>query len=117
MAVNDTYLPDFQAVDASGGADPTAIFDGSASSTGAVIINELMGNVNATVTIEASNDGGSSWTEVTQLTDADGNTTFSASWHTQFNRVMVETGKRRVVVTNTDSVSGEIAASGDERGT
>ena len=110
MAQNDPYLPDFATV-ADGGS---VTFDGSASSTGTAIINEVYGDFDAQIFIEASNDGGTSWTQVTQLTDANGNTTFTGSFHTQFNRVYVDSGKRRLRIDDA-ATGGEVAVTGDER--
>lgn len=113
MARNDPYLPSPQSVDASGGTDPTAIFDGSASSTGSAIVSGAMANIDATVFIEAFD--GTAWQQVTQLSDANGNSTFSGSWHSQFNRVYVSTNDRRIRIENQDTVSGWVALDGDER--
>ena len=120
MAQNDPYLPDFATV-ADGGS---VTFDGSASSTGTAIINEVYGDFDGAesfpewydrqIFIEASNDGGTSWTQVTQLTDANGNTTFTGSFHTQFNRVYVDSGKRRLRIDDA-ATGGEVAVTGDER--
>jgi len=110
MAQNDPYLPDFATV-ADGGS---VTFDGSASSTGTAIINEVYGDFDVQIFIEASNDGGTSWTQVTQLTDASGNTTFTGSFHTQFNRVYVSSGKRRLRIDDA-ATGGEVAVTGDER--
>ena len=110
MAQNDPYLPDFATV-ADGGS---VTFDGSASSTGTAIINEVYGDFDVQISIEASNDGGTSWTQVTQLTDANGNTTFTGSFHTQFNRVYVDSGKRRLRIDDA-ATGGEVAVTGDER--
>ncbi len=113
MAANDPYLPSPVNVDASGGANPTANFDGTDSSTSAAIISGAMGTVDCTVFIDAWD--GSSWQEVTQLTDANGNTTFSGSWHTQFNRVYVATSDRRLRIENQEGSAGWVAVDGDER--
>jgi len=110
MAANDAYLPDH--VTLSGG---TATFDGSAGATGAAAINEAMGGTDAEVYVEGSTDGGSTWTEIAQLSDSEGNTTFASDWHSQFNRIMVESGKRRLKISDVGS-GGEVAVSGDERG-
>ena len=111
MAQNDPYIPDFLSI-ASSGSDN---FDGSASSTDAAIISGVMGTADAELYIEASNDGGSSWSTVTQLTDTDGATTFTADWHTQYNRLMVKVNTRRLRIDNVDSSSGNFAVDGDER--
>lgn len=110
MAQNDPYIPDFATV-ADGGS---ATFDGSASSTDTAIINEISGNFDAQIFIEESNDGGSSWTQITQLADASGNNTFSANWHTQFNRLYVAVGQRRVRIDDAGT-GGEVSVTGDER--
>lgn len=110
MARNDPYLPDFVTV-ADGGS---TTFDGSASGTGTAIINEISGNFDATLYIEESNDGGTSWTQITQLEDDAGNTTFTASWHTQFNRLYVSSGTRRLRVDDAGA-GGAVSVTGDER--
>lgn len=110
MAQNDPYLPDFAAV-ADGGS---TTFDGSASSTNQAIINEVAGNFDVQIFIEESNDGGTSWTQITQLTDASGNATFTGSFHTQFNRVYVAVGERRLRIDDA-ATGGEVSVTGDER--
>ncbi len=110
MAQNDPYLPDFATVADNG----STTFDGSASETDAAIISEVYADFDATVYIEASNDGGTSWTEITTLSDDAGNATFTASWHTQFNRVFVAVGKRRLRIEDAGT-GGEVAVTGDER--
>jgi hypothetical protein len=110
MAQNDPYLPDFATV-ADGGS---TTFDGSGSSTNAAIVNEVAGNFDAQIFIEESNDGGTSWTEITQLADANGNTIFSGNWHTQFNRVYIATGERRLRIDDAGT-GGEVSITGDER--
>lgn len=110
MAQNDPYLPDYATVAASG----STTFDGSDSSTNQAIINEISGNFDATLYIEESNDGGSTWTQITQLSDANGNNTFGASWHTQYNRIYVASGERRLRVDDEGS-GGEVSVTGDER--
>jgi hypothetical protein len=113
MARNDPFTPDFATV--SDGSSTT--FDGSGGGTGSAIVSGMYGNFDAEIYIEASNDGGSSWTQITQLTDESDNTTFTGPWHTQFNRVMISSGTRRIRVDNVtgDSGSGEVAIDGDER--
>jgi hypothetical protein len=110
MAQNDPYLPDFQTV-ADGGS---VTFDGSASSTGTAIINEIAGNFDVQIFIEESNDGGTNWTQVTQLQDANGNNTFSGSFHSQYNRVYVSSGERRLRIDDA-ATGGEVSVTGDER--
>lgn len=109
MARNDPYLPDY--VTLSGGS---AYFDGSASSTNTAIINEVTGKTDAKLFIEESNDGGTSWTEVTTLTDGNGNVTFSSDFHTQINRIYVSVGKRRLRIDDAGS-GGVVSVTGDER--
>lgn len=113
MARGDPYNPDYQNV-ADGGS---ATFDGSASATSASIVSEVAGDTDAEIYIEESNDGGTSWTQLTQLTDDGGNTTFTGPFHSQFNRVMVEAGKRRIRIDNVDGGgnSGNYSVSGDEK--
>lgn len=110
MAANDPYLPDFATV-ADGGS---TTFDGSDSSTGAAIVNEIAGNFDVSIFIEESNDSGSSWTQITQLTDANGNTVFTGDFHTQFNRVYVATGERRLRIDDAGT-GGNVSVTGDER--
>lgn len=106
----ELYKPDFKTV-ASG---DSIYFDGSASSTNEAIISTISGNFDARIFIERSNDGGTSWTECTQLADADGSNNFTAQWHTQGNREMLSVGNRRIRIDNVDTVSGEVEAIGDE---
>jgi hypothetical protein len=110
MARGDPYLPDFATV-ADGGS---VTFDGSASSTDTAIINEIYGDFDVQIFIEASNDGGTNWTQVTKLLDANGNAVFSGSFHTQFNRVYVSVGERRIRIDDAGT-GGEVAVTGDER--
>jgi hypothetical protein len=110
MARNDPYLPDFATV-AQGGS---VVFDGSQSGTGAAIVNEVAGNFDCRIFIEESNTGGSSFTEVTQLADGNGNTIFSADFHSQFNRIYVSQGERRLRIDDAGT-GGEISVTGDER--
>jgi len=111
MARNDPFTPNFETVNSSN----SVTFDGSSGGTGTVIVSGLYGSFDAEIYIEASNDGGSSWTQVTQLKDEFGNNTFTADWHTQFNRLMISSGSRRLRIDNIDSASGEVAIDGDER--
>jgi len=75
MARNDPYLPDFATV-AQGG---NVTFDGSASATGEAIVNEITGTFDCKIFIEESNNGGTSFTTVAQLSQQDGDLLFSAS--------------------------------------
>lgn len=109
MAQNDPYAPNAVSVPSSG----STTFDGSDGETNAAIVSGMMGSFDAEVYLEA-HDGGS-WQEVAQLTDANDNTTFSATWHTQFNRLLVSSGARRIRIDNVDSASGYVAVDGDER--
>jgi hypothetical protein len=113
MAQNDPYNPDFITV-ADGGS---GTFDASASAATGAIVSEVAGDTDAEIYIEESNDGGSSWTQITQLEDEGGNTTFTAPFHSQFNRIMLEPGKRRLRIDNVDGGgnSGNYSVSGDER--
>jgi len=106
----DTYTPNHTTV--SSGASTT--FDGSASSTDAAIIVGLAADFDADVFYEASDDGGSTWTEIAQIRASDSANTFTADWHSQGNRVMVEVGNRRLRVDNVSGASGVIAVDGDE---
>jgi hypothetical protein len=110
MAQNDPYLPDYATVADNG----STTFDGSASSTNAAIINEVAGNFDVQIFIEESNDGGTSWDEITQLQDANGNNTFTGSFHTQFNRVYVAVGERRLRIDDAGA-GGRVSVTGDER--
>lgn len=113
MARGDPYNPDFQSIaDGSSGT-----FDGSASATDAAIVSEFAGDTDAEIYIEESNDGGTSWTQLTQLLTESGDTTFTGPYHSQFNRIMVEVGKRRVRIDNVDGTgaSGNYSVSGDEK--
>ena len=109
MAQNDPFLPD--PVDVAESANAT--FDGTDAETDVAIISGAMATFDATVHIDAWD--GTEWQEVAQLADADDNETFSASWHTQFNRVYVGTDRRRVRIENVESTSGWCAVEGDER--
>lgn len=115
MAQNDPFT-----TAAFGVADTnTFVIDGSASSTGAAIISGLSGNGDAQIRVQAYD--GSAWVTTTKLTDANGNSTFSADWHTQFNRIMVNgggspsAGDQRLEVTNVSGGSADYSADGDER--
>lgn len=116
MAQNDPYTSSTFGVSSSGG---TTTFDGSDSSTGAAIVSGLAGNADAEVRVQSYN--GTSWVTVAQLEDDSGNATFSADWHTQFNRIVVNgggspsTGDQRIQVTNTSGSGGDFSADGDER--
>lgn len=110
MAQNDPYNPDFVTVADNG----SATFDGSASETNAAIINEVAGNFDVQIFIEESNDGGTNWTEITQLADDAGNATFTGAFHTQFNRINVEVGKRRLRIDDAGT-GGVVSVTGDER--
>lgn len=109
MARNDPYLP----APANPASSGTAVFDGSASSTGTAIVSGLQGNFEAEIRYQAYD--GTSWQTVALLEDDAGNTTFSADWSTQFNRLYVSTNDRRIEVTNTSASAGWCAADGDER--
>jgi len=111
MARNDPYNPDFASLADQG----TAVFDGSASATGAAIISEVAGNGDAELRIQESNDGGSNWQTIAQLTDSSGNTTFTGDFHSQFNRVLVESGVRRLQITNVNGATAVFSVSGDQR--
>ena len=109
MAQNDPFLPD--PVDVADAANAT--FDGTDAATDVAIVSGAMATFDAEVFIDAWD--GTEWQEVTQLADADGNATFSASWHTQFNRVYVGADRRRVRIENVSDASGWCAVEGDER--
>lgn len=109
MARGDPYLPSPQ--NPADTADAT--FDGSGSATNSAIINSIAATFDATVFYEAYD--GANWQQVAQLTDANGNTTFSGEWHTQFNRLYVSTNDRRVRITNLSGAAGWISAEGEER--
>lgn len=101
------YLPDPQDIDEQGGSDPTAIFDGSASSSNAAIINSITADVDIDVFYEGSDDGGSTWGGA----EAD---SFTAPAHSQLNDLKVEQNKRRVRIENVDTSSGTVVVSGRE---
>jgi hypothetical protein len=109
MALNDPYLPD--PVNVSSGGNTT--FDGSTAGTNTAYVLSLSGNFDAEIYLEAWD--GSAWQEVTQLTDDAGNTTLSAGWHTQYNKIPVSTNARRIRIENVDTSSGWVAVEGDER--
>ena len=111
MAQNDPFTPDHSTV--ADGANTT--FDGSSGETNAAIISGLYGNFNAEIYLEDSDDGGTSWTQITQFTDDEGDLTFADNWATQFNRLMVKQNERRIRIENVDSESGEVTVDGDER--
>lgn len=112
MARNDPYIPDY-ADNIAAGSDVS--FSGSTSTTSTAIINELYADQSAFIYIDGSNDGGTTWQTLTQLTDANGNTTFSGDWHTQFNRLYVSEGVRRVRINNQGSGDMHLGVTGDER--
>ena len=109
MAQNDPFLPD--PVDVASSANAT--FDGTDAETDVAIISGAMATFDAEIFIDAWD--GTEWQEVTQLADANDNATFSANWHTQFNRVYAGTNRRRVRIENVDTESGFCAVEGDER--
>jgi hypothetical protein len=110
MARNDPYLPDFKTVSAGG----SVVFDGSQSGTGEAIINEVAGNFDVNISIEESNDGGATFVEVTQLSTGNGNLLFSGPFHSQFNRIYVSKGERRLRIDDVGA-GGRISITGDER--
>jgi len=111
MARGDPYNPDFADI-----ADTnTATFDGSSSSTNAAVISEISGNGDAEIRVQHSNDSGSTWTTVAQLENDAGNLTFNADFHTQFNRIIVSSGVRRIQITNVSGSQSQYDVSGDER--
>lgn len=114
MAADDPYDPPFASI-----ADQaTAVFDGSNSSTNAAIVNEIAGNGDAKIRLQESNDSGSTWTTIAQLETDGGSTTFTADFHTQYNRILVEADgseQRRIEITNVDGTTSEFSVSGDER--
>lgn len=109
MALNDPYLPD--PVNVSNGANTT--FDATDAATDVAILSGAMATFDAQVFIDAWD--GTTWQQVTQLTDANGNATFSAGWHTQFNRIYLGVDERRIRIENVDGTSGWTAVEGDER--
>lgn len=105
------YSPDFSSVNSGN----TTTFDGSASSTNSAVITSLSGDFDAEISIERSNDGGSTWQQTTVLKDtSDGDSTFEAAWHSQGNRILVSTGVRRVKIENVDTDNGVTEIIGDE---
>lgn len=109
------YVPDHVTLDEQGGANDSVTFDGSESDTDAAIISGIYGNVDCEIFIEASDDAGSTWEVVTQLGDDAGNHTFAGDFHSQFNRIMVTVGKRRLRIDNVDTVAGQVSVDGDQR--
>lgn len=115
MAQNDPFT-----TAAFGVADAgTFVVDGSDSATGAAIISGLAGNGDAEIRLQAYD--GAAWVTTAQLTDDAGSATFTADWHTQFNRVMVNgggtpsAGDQRLEVTNVSGGPADFSADGDER--
>lgn len=111
MARNDPYNPDYESL----ADEDTAVFDGSASATDAAVISEVAGNGDAELRIQESNDGGENWQTIAQLTNSSGETTFTGDFHSQFNRVLVESGVRRLQITNVNEATAVYSVSGDER--
>ncbi len=113
MARNDPYLPDFETVPDGG----SVTFDGSASATNAAIVNEVTGTIDAFIFIEESNDGGTTFEVVAQL-QAGTTDTHVADFHSQFNRIYVSVGERRLRFVDANpgnGASGTISITGDER--
>jgi hypothetical protein len=110
MARNDPYIPDFQTVPQGG----SVTFDGTQSGTNEAIINEVAGNLDCELFIEESNNGGSTFQQVAQLRTDDGTPTFFGDFHSQFNRIYVSVGKRRLRIDDVGT-GGEISVTGDER--
>lgn len=115
MAANDPFsTAAFEVADAG-----TFIIDGSDSSTGAAIVSGVGGNGDAQIRLQAYD--GTAWVTTAQLDDANGNVTFTADWHTQFNRIMVNGGgsptanDQRLEVTNVSGGTADFSADGDER--
>jgi len=109
MALNDTYHTASDSV-ASGGGE--LIVDGSSTETGAAEVSEFGGDVDVEVYRESDpNDDGTF--EVSVLVD-----TFAPSsggWHSQDNGLIVsQSNNHRLRIVNTDSVAGEIYATGIE---
>jgi len=113
MAQGDPFTPDSASVSDGN----TTTFDGSSSSTNAAIISEISGDRDTKLYIEKSNDGGSTWTQIAQLSDESGNATFSADFYAHFNRLMVVKNNRRLKIENADgnSNSANYEVAGDEK--
>jgi len=115
MAQNDPFTTAAFGVSDTG----TFVIDGSDSATGAAIVSGVAGNGDAAIRLQAYD--GNAWVTVAQLSDANSNATFSADWHTQFNRIMVNgggspsTGDQRLEVTNVSGATADFSADGDER--
>jgi len=109
MARDDPYLP--SPVNVS--ADGSTTFDGTGGSTNTAIINQISGTFDAELIVEAYD--GTNWQDVGKLEDPDGNTTFTADWHTQFNRIIVSQNDRRLKISDVNSQGGWCAVDGDER--
>jgi len=82
-------------------------------------VSGIGGNADAEIRLQAYD--GTAWVTTALLSDASGNNTFTADWHTQFNRVLVNgggsptTGDQRLEVTNVSGATGDFSADGDER--
>ena len=87
--------------------------DATDAGTNVAIVSGAMATFDAELYIDAWD--GSTWQEVTQLSDDSGNATFSADWHTQFNRIYIGVDERRLRIENVDSSAGWTAVEGDER--
>ena len=115
MAQNDPFTTAAFGVDDAG----TFIVDGSDSATNAAIVSGLAGNGDAEIRLQAYD--GAAWVTTAILADDSGATTFTADWHTQFNRVMVNgggtpsAGDQRLEVTNISGATADFSADGDER--
>jgi len=78
-------------------------------------------NADAEIRLQAYDGGAAAWKTVSQLTNDAGNSTFTADWHTQFNRILVNGGSSpsdgdlRIEVTNVSGGAGDYSADGDER--
>jgi hypothetical protein len=92
-----------------------AFFDGDTVGTDGAVVSEIAGDCNAEIYIEESKDGGSNWFTVAQLEDENGNTTFGADFHTQYNRILIEKDVRRLFIKAVGSSDGRVSVSGDER--
>lgn len=96
-------------------------FDGSESSTGAAIVSGIAGSGDAQIRLESYDSSLGGYQKTAQLSDADGNTTFSGDWHTQFNRIMINgggspsDGDQQIVVTNVSGANINVGVDGDER--
>ena len=107
MSALNPYTPAPQSVD----SDENVAIDGSDTPDGKVLVTSFGGKFDAEVFIDAHD--GTEWIETRQLGTKDGDSTLTADWDTQGNRILCVENERRVRIENVDSESGQFSVEGD----